>query len=222
VSEGLVLAIDTTGEFGSLALAEGTAVIEEMPIHSPDGFGHVLFERIDALLTKRGVRVGDIALFAAAKGPGSFTGVRVGLTAAKGLAAALGKPAAGISNLQALALLGEGERRAAVLDARRGEVFGGLFDAEANPLSPESVAPLARWLEAIPDGVPPSFVFTDVGPFVAALEASRFASSPRLSVGRSLAGAVARLAWGQAVDPALLDANYVRKSDAELFWTDKA
>lgn len=222
MSSRLVLAIDTTAEYGSLALADGESVLEVMPMHSHDGYGHILFERIDTLLAAHGVRLGDIGLFAAAAGPGSFTGVRVGLTAAKGLAAASGKPAAGVSNLQALALLGEGECRAAVLDARRGEIFGALFDAGARPLSPEAVAPFPAWLDGLPGDAEPFFVFLDEAPFVPALLASRFAHSPRASVGRSLAGAIARLAWQHAQDPALLDANYVRKSDAELFWTDKA
>ncbi|MBI2686719.1 MAG: tRNA (adenosine(37)-N6)-threonylcarbamoyltransferase complex dimerization subunit type 1 TsaB [Acidobacteria bacterium] len=220
MSDSLVLAIDTTAEFGSLALAEGNSVIEEVLMHSTDGYGHVLFERIDALLTARGVKLQDIALFAAAAGPGSFTGVRVGLAAAKGLAAAMGKPAAGVSNLQALALLGEGSRRAAVLDARRGEIYGAVFDDNANPLSAEVVAPFAQWMDTLPLEET-SFVFTDAAPFAPALDASRFAAAPRISAGRALAGAIARLAWSQAKDPALLDANYVRKSDAELFWVDR-
>lgn len=216
----LVLAIDTTAEYGSLALADGDRIIEEVPMHSTDGYGHILFDSVPALLAAHGVDLTDIALFAAAAGPGSFTGVRVGLTAAKGLAAALGKPAAGVSNLQALALLGEGPRRAAVLDARRGEIYGALYDANAQPLTPETVAPFVEWLDTLPEGEI-SFVFADAAPFAPVLDASRFAAAPRISAGRLLAGAVARLAWSHAQDPALLDANYVRKADAELFWADR-
>jgi tRNA threonylcarbamoyladenosine biosynthesis protein TsaB len=220
VSEQLVLAIDTTGEFGSLALGTPDGVIEEVLMHSPDGYGHVLFEWIEVLLQGNGIGLGDISLFAAAAGPGSFTGVRVGLTAAKGLAAATGRSAAAVSNLQALALLGEGERRAAVLDARRGEIFGAVYDAQANLLAGETVAPFGEWLEKLPEW-DLQFVFLDEAPFAAALAVSRFAGAPRVSAGRALAGAVARLAWRQPTDPGLLDANYVRKSDAELFWVDK-
>jgi tRNA threonylcarbamoyladenosine biosynthesis protein TsaB len=220
VSAGLVLGIDTTGEYGSLALADCDMVIAEVLLHAIDGHGHVLFERIEDLLTAHDLKLGEVALFAAAKGPGSFTGVRVGLAAAKALAASLGRPAAGVSNLQALALLGDGPRRAAVLDARRNEIYGAVFDDAAGALSPETVAPFGDWLGALPDG-DISFVFIDEEPYLAALAASRFASARRKSAGRALAGAVARLAWRQAGDPALLDANYVRKADAELFWVDK-
>jgi tRNA threonylcarbamoyladenosine biosynthesis protein TsaB len=220
MNEGIVLGIDTTGEYGSLALAEGDAVIAQVLLHGTDGHGHTLFERIEDLLTAHDLQVKDIALFAAAKGPGSFTGVRVGLTAAKALAASLGRPAAGVSNLQALALLGEGPRRAAVLDARRNEIYGAVYDDAGRLLTAETVAPFGEWLTALPDG-DISFVFIDEEPYLANLAASRFASAGRRSAGRALAGAVARLGWRQAGDPALLDANYVRKADAELFWVDK-
>lgn len=216
MTEPLVLAIDTTGEFGSLALARGQSVIEEVLMHSPDGYGHVLFERIDALLKTHHLTSASVDLFAAAAGPGSFTGVRVGLTAAKGLAAAHGKPAAGVSNLRALASLGTGHRRAAILDARRGEIFAAVFDEHANPLTPEQVAPFAVWLAALEHRAETTFVFADPAPFLPLL-----GDSPAVAAGRALAGAIARLAPGCATDPALLDANYVRKSDAELFWTDK-
>lgn len=220
MSSSLVLGIDTTSAFGSLALADGDTVVEEVTLHSADGFGHSVFDDITALLARHGLRLADIALFAAAAGPGSFTGVRVGLTAAKGFAAALGKPAAAISNLRALAFLGEGSRRGAVLDARRGAIYGAVYDDGGQVLLPESVAPFGDWLDALPDEET-CFVFTAAEPFATALEASRFAGAARVIANRGLAGAVSRLAWPHAKDPALLDANYVRKADAELFWVDR-
>jgi len=87
----VILSIDTTSEFGSIALTEGDRTIEEIPLHSPDGFGHILFQRIEQLLARHEVGVNQMDCFAAASGPGSFTGVRVGLTAVKGLAEATGK-----------------------------------------------------------------------------------------------------------------------------------
>ena len=207
----LVLAIDTTTEFGSLALGDRDGVMEEVALEAVDGYGHIVFGHIDALLGRHGVGLADITLFAAAAGPGTFTGIRVGLTAAKGFAAALGTQAAGVSNLQALALMGEGPRRAAVLDARRGEVYAALFDGQGRALTEETVAPLDRWMAGLPEGEI-SFVFQNMAPF---------AALGRGVERRMLAGAIARLAWDQARHPAALDANYVRQSDAEMAWTEK-
>ena len=78
-----ILAIDTTSEFGSLAIRAGGRLIAERPIHSPEGFGHILFGELEQLLANASVTLPAIDCFAAAAGPGSFTGVRVGLTAAK-------------------------------------------------------------------------------------------------------------------------------------------
>jgi tRNA threonylcarbamoyladenosine biosynthesis protein TsaB len=99
----LVLAVDTTADFGSIALANEKAVCEEVPIHAPQGFSHVLFGEMEALLKRQGVGLPEIDLFAGAAGPGSFTGVRVGLSAIKGLAEVMGKRVVAVSNLEALA-----------------------------------------------------------------------------------------------------------------------
>ncbi|HCC56194.1 MAG TPA: tRNA (adenosine(37)-N6)-threonylcarbamoyltransferase complex dimerization subunit type 1 TsaB, partial [Solibacterales bacterium] len=74
----LVLALDTTREAGSLALTEGERTVREMELRAPDGFGQVLFQGIQELLDSANVKLQDCAVFAAASGPGSFTGVRIG------------------------------------------------------------------------------------------------------------------------------------------------
>ncbi len=89
---GRILSLDTTSEFASLALVEGGAVVEEVMLHSTDGFGHILYPHLEALLARRGWDLASVDCFAAASGPGSFTGVRVGLAAVKGLAEGAGKP----------------------------------------------------------------------------------------------------------------------------------
>ncbi|MGA3205963.1 MAG: tRNA (adenosine(37)-N6)-threonylcarbamoyltransferase complex dimerization subunit type 1 TsaB, partial [Bryobacteraceae bacterium] len=81
-----ILAIDTTSERGSIAVTDGGQVIEELALEPGDGFAHVLFGEIERLLARNNLRLADIGGFAAASGPGTFTGVRVGLTAVKGLA----------------------------------------------------------------------------------------------------------------------------------------
>ena len=220
-----ILAIDTTRDFGSLALVENGEPIEEVLLHSPDGFSPILFDRIGRLLASHSTAPADIACFAAASGPGSFTGVRVGLAAAKGLAEATGKPVVAVSNLQALAWFGSAPLRATVLDARRGEIYGAVFDAALAEVEPERVCRFPEWLAQLPGAVG-EFIALEFGPFRAALEGSRFGAARLVEAPRALAAAVGRIAWerleaGTAADPAAIDANYVRRSDAELFWKDE-
>jgi tRNA threonylcarbamoyladenosine biosynthesis protein TsaB len=185
-----ILALDTTSQHGSLALRRSGANLAELALHSPDGYAHLIFQSITDLLRNAGVQLPEIDCFAAASGPGSFTGVRVGLAAVKGLAAALGKPVAGISNLRALAALGN---LTPVIDARRGEVYTAVYDAELRLVSPETIKP--------------------------------FSGLPIAQTPGNLAAAVALCAEmdGPAgwQDPATLDANYVRRAEAELFWKDR-
>src|SRR5665213_3498099 len=141
-----VLAMDTTGDVGSLALVGEGGLIQEVMLDSPDGFAHVLFDEIERLLERHALSVSQIDAFAAAAGPGSFTGVRVGLTAAKGLAEASARRVIAVSNLQALAWYGSRQLRAVVLDARRGEVYGGVYDDRLRLVQEEVVASLPVWL----------------------------------------------------------------------------
>jgi tRNA threonylcarbamoyladenosine biosynthesis protein TsaB len=223
-AQPLILAVDATGEHGSLALARGGAVVEELALHSPSGFAHVLFGSLQELLARNGVAAAQIDCFASASGPGSFTGVRVGLAFAKGLAEALGKPAVAVSNLRALAEFGEAPLRATLLDARRGEVYAAVYDGAGQAVSPEVVANFNSWLERLEfDDV--EFISPDFSAFGDGFTGTRFEEARRVTAPRALAGAIALIAAGvfergEAADPAALDANYVRRSDAELFWKE--
>jgi tRNA threonylcarbamoyladenosine biosynthesis protein TsaB len=215
VSE-LILAIDTTHEFGGLALLRGPETIEEVLLHAPDGFGHVLYEHLGRLFDRHGLCAGDIACFAAGSGPGSFTGVRVGLACIKGLAHATGKPATAVSNLEALSTFGSAELRAVILDARRGEIYGAVYDASRRPIIPKMVGKFAAWLKTLPGG-DIEFIGTDLMPFAPLLAGKKLTQAPR-----AVAAAVGRIAYerwkaGAIEDPASLTADYVRRSDAELF-----
>ena len=217
----LILAVDTTREHGSVALARGLEMVEEMALDAPSGFGQVIFRLLEELLGRNGVGLGDIECFAAASGPGSFTGVRVGLACVKGLAEALGKPAVAVSNLEAVASCGTAALRAPVLDARRGEVYGAVYDSDGRMVAPEAVARLPVWLEGLP-AADLEFVYCGWRPDLAG---TRFAKSLVTAAPPALAAAIVRIAAaryerGEAGDPAALDANYVRRSDAELFWKD--
>ncbi len=207
----LTLAMDTAAVIGSIALADERGVIAEARLEAPGGFGQVLFREIEALLARAKVRLADIQLYAAASGPGSFTGVRIGLAAIKGLAEVAGKPAVGISNLEALAQFGSAGLRAPIIDARRGEVFAALFDAEGAEVIPASVLRFSEFVALVGDRSV-EYIAADFDPGV-----------PVTPAAVELAGMIARLAIarcaaGALCDPATMEANYVRRSDAEVFW----
>jgi tRNA threonylcarbamoyladenosine biosynthesis protein TsaB len=220
----LLLALDTTREYGSIALARGPDLLEEILLQAPNGFAHVIYGHLQELLTRHGIGPRDIDCFASAAGPGSFTGVRVGLACVKGLAEACGKPAVGISNLQAVAACGRDRLRAAVLDARRGEVYAAVYDAEGCILEPETVTKFRPWLDRL-NYAELEVISTDPDIVSSGLVGTRFEQAAVLTAPRALAAAIARIAYsrllcGEALDPAVLDANYVRRSDAELFWKE--
>lgn len=209
-----LVGIDTTTEFGSLALVEDGAVVEEQLLHSPDGFGHVLFPQLKRLMDRHGWTHDSVTGYVAGAGPGSFTGVRVGLAAVKGLAEAAGAKAAAISNLRAVARFGSAPLRAPFYDARRGEIYGGLYDDALQPLAGEMVAPLPAWLGQLhPEA---ELITTQPALFAAALPGRRLLEAPR-----ALAATLALLGASELADPILLDANYVRRSDAELNWKEQ-
>jgi tRNA threonylcarbamoyladenosine biosynthesis protein TsaB len=219
-----ILALDTTHEFGSLALLEGAELVEEVLLHSPDGFGHVLFGYLARLLDRHNRRVDQIDCFAAASGPGSFTGVRVGLACVKGLAEAVGRKVVTVSNLEALARFGTLPMRAVVLDARRGEVYGAVYDPEGLLLREPVVARFPEWLATLPEGQI-EFISSDFTPFQPALEGTRFGKSRITTAPRALAAVIGAIAYqrycaGLARDPAAIDADYIRRSDAELHWNE--
>ena len=214
-----LLSVDTTTEWGSIALVGDQGVIEEVALHSPDGFAHILFGEIEQLLARHRLELATLDAFASASGPGSFTGVRVGLTAVKGLAEATGRKVVAVSNLRALAFFGTRALRAAVIDARRGEVYGSVYDAALQPFCHEVVAKLPLWLASLPEG---DLEFITHGFPIAAAGVS----APVVEAPRALAGAIGTIACdqfrrGEVRDAAEIDANYVRRSDAELLWKDR-
>jgi tRNA threonylcarbamoyladenosine biosynthesis protein TsaB len=196
-----ILSLDTTSDLGSIAITADDRVIEEVILEAGDGFAHVLFGAIEDLLARNGLRLSDIDGFASAAGPGTFTGVRVGLAAVKGLAEAMSRKVAAVSNLKAMAAFGTGELRAPWLDARRGDIYGAVYNADLELIQDEVVMKHDAWLAALPPQV------------------------ELLSAPRPLAGVIGKIAAleyaaGKALDPAAADANYVRRSDAEMMWKD--
>src|ERR1044071_9802931 len=124
----LLLAADTSGKFGSIALAQcapGGAcdVLDVVPLEGGT-FSAQLVPQISSLLSRHGFGKQNLDAFAVASGPGSFTGLRVGLAAIKALAEILSKPIVAVSLLEAVAASASGAGKVfAVLDAGRGEVY---------------------------------------------------------------------------------------------------
>jgi tRNA threonylcarbamoyladenosine biosynthesis protein TsaB len=226
----LVLALDTTHQHGSIALAREGRILEVAAIEAADGFGHTIYQEIEALLARHSVRLSDLEGYAAASGPGSFSGIRVGLSVVKSLAEAHQKQVVPVSNLMAMAFAAEGRFRAPVMDARRGQVFAAVYDESLRVMAPEVASPWADFLALVGEREM-TFVSTDAALFEAAgaapLDGNSRAGWRRMAVSALLATpialiAAARLREGLALAPEAVDANYVRRADAKGNWQDLA
>jgi len=217
----LLLAADTSGKHGTIALAqcgpdESCDVIEVVPLEGGT-FSAQLVPQIAVLLAKHGFSKTDIGGFAVVSGPGSFTGVRVGLAAIKALAEVLEKPIAAVSLLEAVAVSGGSPgRMTAVLDAGRGEVYVAEYDVHGDDarLLRERVLTRTKLLET---AMGSTVVTADHSLAETVREAGLLAEEIELP--RS--DLIARLGWqkihaGKIVSPEGLEANYIRSS-SEIF-----
>lgn len=218
----LLLAADTSGKHGSIALAEcgpgdECKVLEVVPL-AGGTFSAQLVPQIAALLAKHRFTKRDIGALAAASGPGSFTGLRVGLAAVKALAEVLQKPIAAVSLLEVVAESSRSRGKTlAALDAGRNEVYVGEYEIGQGKTRfiSEKLWPREQCFEAAADA-------TIVTPDQNLAEAARLRSLRTEEVQQPRSDAIARLGWrkvqaGQTVSPEELEANYIRRSDAEIF-----
>ncbi|HEY6248705.1 MAG TPA: tRNA (adenosine(37)-N6)-threonylcarbamoyltransferase complex dimerization subunit type 1 TsaB [Candidatus Angelobacter sp.] len=220
----LFLSIDTSGKSGGITLAEGAAdsfqIIESAPIVGGT-FSAQLVPALASLLRKNGFAAGDLRAFVAVSGPGSFTGLRVGLSAIKGLAEVLRQPIATVSVLETLAISsGPQGRVIAALDAGREEIFFGLYNISAGRAATlcEKLLSRPEFAHAIKDANAQRIVTSD--PLIAelvrtaglsAVEVDRPGSADAAQIG------LRKLLAGETVGVEELDANYIRRSDAEIF-----
>jgi tRNA threonylcarbamoyladenosine biosynthesis protein TsaB len=210
-----VLAVDTSSARGSVALAENGLTLAETRLASSIQHSERLFASVEFIFRFAPFTLANVDIFAATRGPGSFTGLRIGLAAMEGFAAAYGKPSAGVSTLEALAWKTgiEDAFVAPVIDARRGEVYAALYTRRGNTLTEElapAVTELHEWLGRLPDA---EVHFCGDG----ALRYRDLLDSPRWRIHESdlyLAGTVAAMAAASQCGP--LEPLYVRRTDAEL------
>jgi tRNA threonylcarbamoyladenosine biosynthesis protein TsaB len=220
-----LLTIDTSTTTCSAALTDGGELVAEYLSNQGRTLSARLLDCVDLLLKGAGLAVGDLDGFGVALGPGSFTGLRVGVATVKGLALAAGKPAAGFSSLAMLAMNLPWSLHPVcpMFDARKKEVYTGLYACHdlPRPLLPDCVAPPEAFLDRVDGPV----IFVGEGAvryrelIVAqlgdrALFAPASANSPRAAAGALLVNDA--FARGEAVSPALLLPVYIRPSEAEL------
>jgi tRNA threonylcarbamoyladenosine biosynthesis protein TsaB len=212
-----VLAVDTTSGRESVALADDGVVRAEARVRAT-GHSRQILSAIEFVLRASGMAPGDVEGYAVTMGPGSFTGVRVGLSTVQGLALASGRPCLGVSTLDVLATTIEGEAPTlvAMVDAARaGQVFASVHDAQARPLG-DPVSEAAEAIVARVDG-PLAVVGDGAERYRADIRSRRpDALFPRREL--YLAGALAllagpRLAAGEGTPAGALRPLYLRAAD---------
>ncbi|HKE34994.1 MAG TPA: tRNA (adenosine(37)-N6)-threonylcarbamoyltransferase complex dimerization subunit type 1 TsaB [Candidatus Acidoferrum sp.] len=233
----IVLAIDTCDTRGSVALLRDDSVLGLVPHKTRDEYSSWLLPAVNRVLKETGIRMCEVNGYAVAAGPGSFTGVRVGVTTVKAWVEVYGKPVAAVSRLEAIGkqVIGPADHVAPFVDAQRGQVFGAIYrreSAELTRLGEEMVIAPAGFVQ-VAEEIAIGQKIAWISPDSALVEADA-AWKRREGRGESiedaspiLAGIIGkiglqRLRDGKATDALGLDANYVRRSDAEIFWKGAA
>jgi tRNA threonylcarbamoyladenosine biosynthesis protein TsaB len=153
-----ILAIETTDLSGSVAVLDGHRLLESRELPTEPRSAATLAPAIDELLSAVGWKSSDVKLIAVATGPGSFTGLRVGVTTAKLLAYAVGAEVIGVGTLDAIAWQAPAEVNSlwTVIDAQRRQLFAGQFERETaghwQALDAPRIVDQARWLEELSPG----------------------------------------------------------------------
>lgn len=216
----LILAIDTSGRHGSVALCRGDANSFELLQMTPlDGgtYSARLIPTIDELLKASRLNLADIDGFAVVSGPGSFTGLRVGLATVKGLCEILHKPLVTVSMLEAVAITNgaAGQQISAILDAGRNEVYAGDYEMSEDHAMParEYIVKLSEFAATAGEQLTPDATvakqLSEKGITVRLVAPFQADGIARIGIRKLLAGDVA--------DHATVDVNYIRRSDAEIF-----
>ena len=193
-----ILALETTDTVASVALLTDSGVREKR-IESPLRHEETVMPVVDELLCEAGLTPADITALTVDVGPGSFTGVRIGVCHGNAMALALGLPIVPVNALEALAfpLLGGGAPVAAVIDARNGNGYGALYAPDGGMLIPPCAMEIEPFLQSLPEDA----ILTGTG-------------FPGADGALPLAGSVARIAVDRAGERAASPL-YLRPSQAE-------
>jgi tRNA threonylcarbamoyladenosine biosynthesis protein TsaB len=225
-----ILSVDTSTPAGSIVLADDERIVGEVNIDSAETHSVRLLSGIDHVLKSLGLTLWDVHAFAVISGPGSFTGIRIGLTTIKGLAETTGKPTIPITAFEAWAEKFPEETGVIVplIDARRGEVYATVFERvhrELNLLSRGTVESPSQLLLRLThehvlfvgDGA------TRYGELIAKWGRPFWRVAPSDAfLGRPMSRLACRKAMADTFTSASdLKAYYLRKSDAELYWKEK-
>jgi len=234
----ITLAMDTCEVRGSVGLRREGRLVSLQRHDTAEDYSSWLLPAVENCLRQSGTELTKVELFAVATGPGSFTGLRVGLTTVKAWAELYGKTVVGVSRLEVLARSAGAEPGfvAASFDAQRGQVFGGLYELGRNGeralieqemvIAPEE---FVRWVHGRAGEKHVRWATPDAGIFEGLAHWREWAKRGDRLVhcDGGLAAGVAELAEerarrGQTTDALHVDANYVRRCDAEIFWKDPA
>ena len=234
----LILAFNTTDEHGGAAIYRDTECLAVAANETSASYSITLFQIVEGLLRQTQLSLRDIELFAVAHGPGSFTGIRIGVAAAQAWGTAFSRAVRGISVLEAMVEEARPDTRLAIpiLDARRGEFFLSLFEradstgaflrrGEALLAKPDAAM---RLLQQTAGTIQPAHALTcvarqhDVATQALSNDWPQFRW--RIVPGPLLDG-IARCALlacrqGRLQSPAELDAYYIRRTDAEMKWRE--
>jgi tRNA threonylcarbamoyladenosine biosynthesis protein TsaB len=229
----ILLALDTCDSRGSLAVLQDDEVLKVIAHEGTADYSSWVLPSAEDSLRTSGLELRDVEVFSVAAGPGSFTGVRVGLTTVKAWSEAYGRGIASVSRLEAMAVqtLGRAEYVAAFVDAQRDQVFGGLFRRQRVGLRlveeelVVSPAGFINWVSQRTGNEPVAWISMDPEKITSLETWARRAKSEE-SVQTStnvLAPTIGKIGRQRALEGSLtdalgLDAEYVRRADAEIFW----
>jgi tRNA threonylcarbamoyladenosine biosynthesis protein TsaB len=223
----IILAVDTSTRTGSVAVLNGDTVLAEVEVTSQETHAKRLVSAIDVTLGMTDKTVADCNGFAVTTGPGSFTGLRIGISTVKGLGFATGQPVAGVSTLDALAYQFPSFPHliCPVLDARKGQVYTALYKSTGHMRWKRVIEGCAvepgEWLKKV--GGPCLFVGDGACVYAVLIkktlsDLAYFAPAYMNRVRASVVGYIGmkQILDGQTTDVEQLVPHYIRKSDAEI------